>query len=259
MTVRKTRPTTSWLVGDRAGERAVDGAHYGARLLRPIRPTLGAAKVLVRDTEDPREAWERAVAQSLVPEAWAAHCPSLADDPVELQRDHPPTLAHVLAFASDATAIETVHALSRSLIAALSAWSVCEPTAIASWRLVSRAQWKPQGLHPLLLLHARAAMPKASLFDGVRISFLAATRECASAREVADTLRFAALWRAAASLSDGATGERFSSALCPPGYDPNAPESWPDPWKPLFEIIALGYAVHTYEKTRLVLVAPTAL
>lgn len=257
VTARKSNATTSWLIGDRARERAVDGAHYGARLLRPVRPTLGAAKVLVRDTDDPREAWERAVAQSLIPESWAAHCPALEEDPVSITREHPPTLAHVLAFASDATAIETVHALARSLTTALSAWGVCDPSAIACWKLASRAQWKPQGLHPLLLLHARAAMPKASLFDGVRIAFLAATRECASAREVADTLRFAALWRAAASLADGATGERFSSALCPPGYDAHAPETWPDPWKPLFEIVALGYAVHRYERSRIVLVAPT--
>ncbi len=257
MTARK-RTEPAWLIGDRAGARSVDGAYLGARLLRPTRATLGAARVLVRDTEDPREAWERAVAQSLVPGSWAESAPKLAEDERDVVREHPPTLAHVLAFASDAHGIETVHTLARSLSFALSAWGVCEPDASACWMLAARARWKPQRLHPLLLLHAREAMPKASLFDGVRISFLAATRECAAAREVADTARFAALWRAAATLSDGATGQRFSSALCPKGFAPDAPESWPDPWTPLLEIIALGYAVHTYERERLVLVAPTA-
>jgi hypothetical protein len=218
---------------------------------------LGAAKALVCDTNDPREAWERAMAQSLIPDSWLSHCPRLDEDLVETAREYPPTLAHVLVFASDAVAIETVHTLARSLVAALSAWGVCEPSAKPCWKLVSRAQWKPQGLHPLLLLHARAAMPKASLFDGVRISFLAATRDCASARDIADTLRFAALWRAAASLSDGPSGMRFSRALCPPGYDPDKPDTWPDPWSPLLEIVALGYAIHRYERERIVLAAPT--
>jgi hypothetical protein len=256
VTVRRTR-SPEFMVGDRAGERSIDGAYFGTRLLRPMRSTLGAARVLARDTHDPREAWERAVAQSLIPESWAERCPRLFEDPLEQVRDHPPTLAHVVAFASDAVAIETVHALAQTLTTALSAWGVCDRGAIACWRLVQRAQWRPQGLHPLLLLHARVAMPKASLFDGVRLSFLGATRDCVAAREVADTLRFAALWRAAATLSSGATGERFSRALSPDGYDPAKPDSWPDPWTPLLEIIALGYAVQSYERERLVLVAPT--
>lgn len=236
---------------------AIDGALYGSRLLRPTRPTLGAARRIVGDEEEPRAAWERAAAQSLIPAAWLCRAPTLEDDPPELERDHPPSLAHVLIFASDAAAIETCHALARALALALSAWGVCDASASPVWRIAPRAQWRPAGLHPLLLLHARAAMPKASLFDGVRLSFLTASRESPASREVADTLRFAALWRAATVMPDLPTGRTFAPALCPSGFDADQPERWPDPWLPLLEILALGYAVHRYERQRLVLVAPS--
>ncbi|MBL8678747.1 MAG: hypothetical protein JNK05_06260 [Myxococcales bacterium] len=235
----------------------VDGAHYGARLLRPSRPTLGAARVLAREEEDLRALWERAAAQALIPSSWLEQAPMLDEDPEDLVRDAPPTTAHALVFASDASAIETVQTLARSLAHALAAWGVCDADAAPQWRLVARSAWRPAGLHPLLLLHARVAMPKASLFDGVRLSFLAASRDAASAREVADTLRFAALWRAAATLRDGSPTRSFASALCPFGFDDTSPERWPDPWTPLLEIVGLGYAVHAYERRRIVLVAPT--
>jgi hypothetical protein len=234
----------------------VDGAHFGERLLRPARPTLGAARVLAREEEDLRALWERAAAQSLIPASWLERAPLIEDDLEGAERDAPATAGHALVFASDAAAIETVQTLARSLAYALSVWGVCDADASPRWRLVERSAWRPAGLHPLLLMHARVAMPKASLFDGVRLSFLGASRDAASAREVADTLRFAALWRAAATMRDGATGRSFAAALSPPGFDPDAPESWPDPWTPLLEIVGLGYAVHVYERRRIVLVAP---
>lgn len=233
-----------------------DAARLGARLLRPARPTLGAARALVRESEDPREAWERAAAQALIAPAWEHLCPPLEDDPIGLERDHPPTLAHLCMFAADAAALETVHALARTLITALSAWDVCDRGARFAWKIADRSSWTPAGLHPLVLMHSRVAMPKASLFDGVRLSFLAASRDCAGARHVADTLRFAALWRAAASLFEGVKEVPFARALAPKGYDPDAQWTWPDPWTPLAEIVALGYAVHRYERGQIVLVAP---
>lgn len=236
---------------------SVDGAYFGARLLRPTRPMLGAVRVLAREEEDLRALWERAAAQSLIPPSWLERAPLLDEEPEDAERDAPTSHAQAMVFASDAAAIETAQTLARTLAHALSAWGVCDAAATPRWRLVPRSVWRPVGLHPLLLLHARVAMPKASLFDGVRLSFLAASRDAASAREVADTLRFAALWRAAATLRDGSPTRSFASALCPFGFDDRAPETWPDPWTPLLEIVGLGYAVHAYERKRIVLVAPT--
>ncbi len=237
--------------------RAIDGAYFGPKLLRPARPTLGAARAIARDSDDPQEAWERACAQGLVSQRWVEKSPSVFEADPGAERGHPPTIGHVVAFASDAVAIETATTLGRALARALSAWEVCDPDADVRWTLQARGHWRPRGLHPLILLHARAAMPKASLFDGVRLAFLGTSRDCPGAREVADVLRFAALWRAAAQWTEGPSWQRFSQGIAPPRHDPAAPERWADPWAPVLEILALGYAVHLYERGRIVLVAPS--
>ncbi len=241
--------------------RRIDGALYGARLLRPSRPHLRAARALfseVSGADALREGWERAYARGLIHAEWLERCPDTRESIERGTTDHPPTRGYALAFASDGPGVATATELGRALAVALSAWGVCAPDARVRWILRDRERWRPAGLHPLVLLHARATMPKASLFDGVRLACVTASRGCPGAREVADVLRFAALWRAAAEGIEGPSWGRMSWGLAPPGYPPEAPRAWPDPWEPWLGILALGYAVESYAREEVALVAPEA-
>jgi hypothetical protein len=242
--------------------RRIDGGFYGARLLRPSRPHARAARELFSEGLEGdalREGWERAYARGIIDAEWLTRCPDTREGLETGAREVPPTGAHAAVFVADPAGVRTATELGRALAQALSAWGACAHDARVVWTVCDRERWRPAGLHPLVLLHARATMPKASLFDGIRLACVSASRGCPGARDVADILRFAALWRAAAEGTEGPSWSRMSRGLAPEGYPPDAPEAWPDPWEPWLGILALGYAVGSYARGELALVAPESL
>ncbi|MDP3277885.1 MAG: hypothetical protein Q8Q09_22060 [Deltaproteobacteria bacterium] len=229
---------------------SIDGGALGALLLKPPRRALKPLWDLLRECDSYDEQRERLVSQDVVPSQWLEDPPSFCD---ELGRDQAsPTPTECLAIAADSQGIVAATELARAMIQALSRWQLCAHDAQVRWCFVPRARWRPRTLHPMIMHHARFTMPRANLYDRVRLSFLERARSCAGAREIADTVRFAALWRATAHGID----PLYSGALAPPSMRDRPPHEWPDPWEPLLGLLSLGYAPHEYTPTRWILVGP---
>lgn len=231
----------------------IDGAHYGRLLLRPSRAGLFETWWILQQDGDVRESWERLAARGVISHEWLERGPAVAQPDLTILH-HPTSSDEVLAFASDAAGINACTHLGRELARALSAWNVCEPTAEIQWIVRPRQSWAAQHLHPLVRLHATTSMRKASLFDRVRLDFIGAAVSCPSVVMTADLVRFAALWRATAMFTREQPG--YAAALAPIGFEKTPFAQWPDPWGPWLEILALGYAVESYERSVLTLVAP---
>jgi hypothetical protein len=241
------------MVDDRASTEAIDGAYYGRRLLKPERRTIADAWVVAYGQQDVKEAWERLAARGAIATEWLEHGPAVAQPDLSVACQ-PTSSEEVIAFASDAAGVSSCIQLAQELARALSAWNVCEPSAQIQWIVRPRQEWSPRHLHPMVLLHATTSMRRASLFDRVRLDFVAAASSCPSVAMVADTVRYAALWRATAMF--GREQPSYGAQLAPPGFERRPFELWPDPWGAWLEILALGYAVDCFERTRITLVAP---
>lgn len=254
-TAKPTRevPETALSSEEKSMQTLIDGASYGRLLLKPERPFLAETWTVATEDADLREAWERLAARGVIPSEWLERGPAMAQPDGSISY-LPSTVDEVIAFASDAKGIHNCIHLGQELGRALSAWNICDPSVEIQWIVRPRNSWTARHLHPLVRLHATTSMPRASLFDRVRLDFIGAAHSCASAWQVADLLRFAALWKATAMFGREQPG--YSAALAPVGMEKTTFEQWPDPWGPWLAILALGYAVDCYERTRITLVAP---
>lgn len=254
--------TNSWILGapEPATPMAFDFMRIAEHVLRPERAGLAAARGAVAGLVDAGAAWARLVARGVIPETWACDPRRSYEHAGGAWGSHPATIEACVALASDPKGVAAAEMHAREFAARM---TLCGGGAEPCVR------WRVGGLtkHDLVAWPARE--PTGALHQ-----------ELLGVHEGADTTEWDTeaawvlhrdvprqRWPDSLDCADPAAFGRFTREI-------SASELWlsaalngyvlagrpvaglPDPFVPLFEIWALGYAVDVLFSEAVVLVAP---
>jgi hypothetical protein len=225
------------------------------RLFRPERAQLSAATDAVRGESDPRAAWETLAVRGLIPNDWVDTRDRRfrAPDAPAIDLSHPPTVAGAIAIASDVAGVLRAEALAREVAARFAPWFPwCDPHA-AVWRLFRRVT--DVSLHADdLLREIRTALARSSRVEplqpqnGRRASALAPVgsvferqRECARC------------WRWSADARQHVQTRGRGAYRTPASPAALRFDQLANPFPPLFDLWATGYALDRLEPAAVVL------
>jgi hypothetical protein len=243
---------TEWAKAIRWGSpsRIELGERDALTLWAPCGPGRGSTLLIT----DPAEAWEALATRGVIPDAWvgdarrafsdtaACYCDALEPDDgpcagcrgIEQVRATPWTVAACVALASDVAGVTQAEALAREAVARLATvppGDVPRPSRVV-WRVVDAKTWRPNRRNEYLLRAQHWGRPT-------------------SWKESAEIYRRV---RRRGAHSD-AQNEAYWLAYCSARWV-RSTRTAPDPFAPLVELWALGYALDAITDDAVVLVAP---
>ncbi len=267
---------------------SIDAVGLSARLFRPIRARLEAARDAVRDQLDPAEAWETLAARGVVDPSWISDGERVfAEDevPPGLARgdraqpsyegvkqylengprlcDLPPTVEFAALLASDVAGVETAERVARESVRRLKPWGCPQPTQVA-WRLIHPEKWETQ---PGDFRHMVAALAVGFAFRPLESSlqqFIRAKRYSFGTPEwrAAYSWECAAQWREVQAKNYHVHRDALERAENS-GYGEGSRSLWgqpfsslANPFEPLVSLWAAGYALDAITPSLIVLAVP---
>jgi hypothetical protein len=235
-----------------------------SRLGRPERPRLAEARAAVEHCTNPQDAWETLAARGLIPLEWLApgrrwFLPEYPprNDVQSAMSDRPRSVEDCVAFASDYAAIHAAEALAREMSHALSVWGATAPT-ILCWRVARRpligAFAKPF-VTPADAARGALGLDAPAVDAAARVAvqaILDATGDLLDVSKSLFTSNYAgrAVYAAARARGlpiRGLVAGSYAYHSVPAALVGRTFAEVPDPFEPLFALLALGYSVDDSE------------